>query len=146
MHWNQSTRIALLAALDMARREDGFVTVADIARRHGVSASHLAKVLRALARAGLAAASRGAAGGYRLARPAGQITLFDIVTLFEDRDRGGFRSRSDASLTDPATLALAGVFAEIEDTAFTTLRTVQLSTLIRPAAAGRRLRASGGRR
>ena len=51
----------------------------------GVPAPYLAKVLAALARAGVLSASRGARGGYRLARPAEAISLLEIVEPFEGK-------------------------------------------------------------
>jgi Rrf2 family transcriptional regulator, iron-sulfur cluster assembly transcription factor len=43
----------------------------------------LPRVLRELARAGLVEARTGRTGGYRLARPAGAITLFDVISAVE---------------------------------------------------------------
>jgi Rrf2 family protein len=55
----------------------------DLAKRIGVPADYLAKVLGQLARAGLLQASRGVKGGYRLARPASRIKLIEVVEPFE---------------------------------------------------------------
>jgi Rrf2 family protein len=55
----------------------------DLARRIGIPAHYLSKVLAALARAGVLTASRGAKGGYRLARPASRIRLAEVVGPFE---------------------------------------------------------------
>ena len=46
----------------------------------------LPRVLRDLARAGLVEARTGRTGGYRLARPAGTITLFDVIAAVEPED------------------------------------------------------------
>ena len=43
----------------------------------------VAKVLQQLVRAGIANASRGVGGGYRLARPATEVTVQDVIELFE---------------------------------------------------------------
>lgn len=51
----------------------------------GVPEPYLAKVLGALVRAGVLDATRGVGGGYRLARPAGEIALAEIVRPFEGR-------------------------------------------------------------
>ncbi|MFI5937687.1 RrF2 family transcriptional regulator [Actinoplanes sp. NPDC051494] len=55
------------------------VPAARLAELHDVSASYLAKQLQLLSRAGLVASVQGHAGGYRLTRPAEQITVLDIV-------------------------------------------------------------------
>lgn len=49
----------------------------------GVPAPYLAKQLQALSRAKLVITQRGAAGGYRLARDAGSISLWDITSALE---------------------------------------------------------------
>lgn len=43
----------------------------------------VAKVLKLLARAGLVTAVRGAGGGYRLARPASEISIADLVAAID---------------------------------------------------------------
>lgn len=56
---------------------------ARLAEYHEVPASYLAKNLQDLARAGLVESVRGPAGGYRLARPAAEITLLEIVEAID---------------------------------------------------------------
>lgn len=56
--------------------------------RELAEATHLpqpmvAKILKHLARAGLLRSRRGVAGGYRLARPAGRISVADVITALE---------------------------------------------------------------
>ena len=46
----------------------------------------LPRVLRDLARAGLVEARIGRTGGYRLARPSSEITLFDVIAAVEPED------------------------------------------------------------
>lgn len=55
----------------------------DLARQMGIPSHYLSKVLATLARAGVLKASRGAKGGYRLARPASRIKLAQVVGPFE---------------------------------------------------------------
>lgn len=56
-----------------------------LARYHGVPAPYMAKQLQALSKAGITQTSRGAHGGYRLAKPADQITLWDITAAVEGK-------------------------------------------------------------
>ncbi|HUW57815.1 MAG TPA: Rrf2 family transcriptional regulator [Planctomycetota bacterium] len=68
----------------LARRPtDGPTFIGDIARAQQVSVSFLAKIFQGLAKAGLVESQRGAAGGVSLGRPAGQISLRDIVEAVE---------------------------------------------------------------
>jgi Rrf2 family protein len=63
---------------------------AKLAEFHGVPAAYLAKHLQALGRAGIVESTQGPRGGYRLARPAKEITLLDIVVAVEG-DEPAFR-------------------------------------------------------
>ena len=47
------------------------------------SLATVAKLLKGLAHAGLVTATRGAAGGYRLARPAGMISVAEVVAAID---------------------------------------------------------------
>jgi len=53
-----------------------------------VPMSYLSKILAALTRAGILHAARGINGGYRLARPAAEVALVDIVELFDGPQQG----------------------------------------------------------
>jgi Rrf2 family protein len=54
-------------------------TIQEVAAAEGLSPEYAAKLLAALRRAGLVRSTRGAAGGYRLARPAAAISVWDAV-------------------------------------------------------------------
>lgn len=54
-----------------------------IARDTGVPMPTVAKVLNVLTREGLVTSHRGAAGGYTLSRPAGEITVAEIIQALE---------------------------------------------------------------
>jgi Rrf2 family protein len=56
-----------------------------IAELLGVSAAHLSKVLQRLEQSGLVEALRGPRGGFKLAKPAGGISLKDICEAVEGR-------------------------------------------------------------
>ena len=56
-----------------------------LARYHGVPTAYMAKQLQALSKAGIVQSSRGAHGGYRLAKLATEITLWDIFAAVEGR-------------------------------------------------------------
>jgi Rrf2 family protein len=56
---------------------------ARLAEYHGVPAHYLAKNLQAMARAGLVESVSGPKGGFRLTKPAGQITLLEVVEAID---------------------------------------------------------------
>jgi len=68
----------------------GVLAAAALAEFHGVSPSYLLKHLQALAGAGILESVPGPRGGYRLGRPAAQITLLDIMLAVEG-DEPAFR-------------------------------------------------------
>jgi len=59
------------------------LSASELAERAGLEAPTVAKVLKPLAQAGLVSGFRGANGGYRLARAAGDISLVEIVEAME---------------------------------------------------------------
>jgi len=61
------------------------VTVRDLAEFQGVSASFAAKLFTKLAEAGVVEAGEGLRGGYRLARPATDITVLEVADAIEGR-------------------------------------------------------------
>lgn len=54
-----------------------------LAEYHGVSETYLSKHLQALTRGGIIESVPGPRGGYRLARPATEITLLDVVEAID---------------------------------------------------------------
>jgi Rrf2 family protein len=71
-----------LLALSIADRETP-LKIAELARRTAVPQSVLEQVLPAMRSAGIVRSERGARGGYRLNKPAEEITLERIVRLFQ---------------------------------------------------------------
>jgi Rrf2 family protein len=65
--------------------EDAVVLRSDIARIRKIPSSFMAKILRNLVEAGLLRSTRGARGGFALARPAAEITLLEIMEAIEGK-------------------------------------------------------------
>lgn len=133
MKIQKSTTFALFAVLELARDPEGQMSTAEIATAYGISAHHLAKVMRQLVRAGLVQSVRGAGGGNRFAGKANRVTLYDVVALFEDN----LASEFDVAETGVGTgigRALQSVGDEIEDLTRATLQSITLATLLKHAA------------
>ena len=79
------SQYACLAMLQLAQDYSSGETapVRRIAERHGIPSTFLVQILHDLKRAGLAVSTRGASGGYRLSRAPSEITLADVVDVFE---------------------------------------------------------------
>ena len=71
--------LAELAGADVAR----VVSAAELAAATGISVPTVSKLLKLLGRADIVTSTRGAGGGYRLARPAEAISAADIIDALE---------------------------------------------------------------
>jgi Rrf2 family protein len=73
----------LMAALP----EDQALPAAKLAEYHELPPAYLAKHLQALTAAGITRSVPGPRGGYRLARPASEVSLLDVVLAVDGDDR-----------------------------------------------------------
>jgi Rrf2 family protein len=124
-----STRLAILAALELTSRENHQLSVADIGEKYGASSHHLAKVMHIMGRAGLVRAIRGAGGGYRFAGNPRRTTLLDVIQLFEDVSSVE-KDSTDADATSEGQ-ALQAVVNEIDAVARATLGSITIATMQR---------------
>ena len=76
---NFALRSLQLAAI----RHPGLTRVEEVARAHGLSHAHITKIVHELGKAGFVETVRGRNGGFRLARPADQISVGDIIRWTE---------------------------------------------------------------
>lgn len=78
-------RYAMVALSDLALQKPGeLVSLSDISKRQDISLPYLEQLFVKLRRAGLVESVRGPGGGYRLARPATDIRVFDIFSAVEE--------------------------------------------------------------
>jgi len=89
------TDYGTLLLAHLARCPDDVRSAADVAAETGVALPTVSKLLKSLARAGLVISTRGASGGYRLARPPGEISAAQIIDALE-----GPVSITECSATD----------------------------------------------
>jgi len=80
--WTDYTLRVLLHCAVMQHREKP-VTIGEIAERHGVSRSHLMKIVMTLSSMGWIESSRGRHGGIRLSLDPKQIRIGDVVRQTE---------------------------------------------------------------
>jgi Rrf2 family transcriptional regulator, iron-sulfur cluster assembly transcription factor len=82
-------RYAVMAMTDLATRDSTVsiadpVCLADIAERQQLSHAYLEQLFPKLRRAELVFSARGPGGGYRLARPASEIVIADIIAAVDE--------------------------------------------------------------
>lgn len=129
MKLQQNSMLALYSLFEFAADPLRHISAAEIADKYRVSPHHLAKVLAELARVGIVQSVRGVGGGYRFAGNARRLTLFDVISRFEDISSGSDERRDRT----PADHALAIVFSEIDEITKATLQSITLATLLRLA-------------
>src|SRR3982750_2325889 len=82
--FSQTTEYALRAAVFLAGQQTTeYRTARDIAEGMDMPVDYVSKVMQSLARAGLVVAQRGKLGGFCLTRPAGRISLLDVVNAVD---------------------------------------------------------------
>lgn len=89
MRLSTKGRYAVMAMTDLAAHEGqagvrGAVCLADIAERQQISLAYLEQLFSRLRRRGVVESMRGPGGGYRLARPAAETTIADIVRAVDE--------------------------------------------------------------
>jgi Rrf2 family iron-sulfur cluster assembly transcriptional regulator len=86
MRLSTKGRYAVTAMMDIALHEGiGPVTLADISQCQGISLSYLEQLFAKLRKGGLVEGVRGPGGGYRLARPAAEISVADIIESVDEK-------------------------------------------------------------
>jgi Rrf2 family protein len=74
----------LICALHLAKRaSEGPVTGRDLAARERLPGDYVEQILLRLRRAGVVTSTRGAHGGYVLARPASEVSIRDVIAASE---------------------------------------------------------------
>ena len=86
MRLSTKGRYAVMAMAYLASHETGGrpVSLADIAERQEISLSYLEQLFAKLRRGGLVGSVRGPGGGYRLARPADELRVADIIMAVDE--------------------------------------------------------------
>jgi Rrf2 family transcriptional regulator, iron-sulfur cluster assembly transcription factor len=85
--FSRQCEYALQAVVYLALKENGKrVSIKDLAKRLSIPYHFLGKIMQDLTRKGLLVSEKGPRGGFALAKPASEITLFDIVNAIDGSD------------------------------------------------------------
>jgi Rrf2 family transcriptional regulator, cysteine metabolism repressor len=99
---------ALSALVELHHHGDrGPVPIAELARRREIPVQFLEQLFATLRRAGVLRSQRGVKGGYSFARPAGDITVLELVELL-DGPVGAHATGVFADAAQAARAVLAG--------------------------------------
>jgi Rrf2 family nitric oxide-sensitive transcriptional repressor len=117
---------ALRVLIYLATRPEELCAISDISRAYDISQNHLMKVVSDLAGAGYVTSLRGRNGGIRLARPARDINVGDVVRHTEE----GFDLVDCASCVIAPACGLTGVLGEALSAFMTVLDGYTLADLV----------------
>lgn len=88
MHISAVEEYGLRCALQLASLEGGALLAASqIAEREGISVQYASKIMHLFRRAGLVSASRGMQGGFRLVKPAQEISVKMVFNALREEER-----------------------------------------------------------
>lgn len=85
--FSQTAEYALRAVIFLASEDGAARTTAQIAKATRVPTGYLSKVMQALVRARLTQSQRGLHGGFTLARPAEELTVYDVIQAVDPIQR-----------------------------------------------------------
>ena len=139
MRISAKTEYAAIAALELARCRGAAdpVRLRSISQGQRVPERFLVQILLQLKAAGIVTSTRGAAGGYRLARPPEEITLADIRAAIEGDADAAAPVSSTAAARSRAAATLAAAWDDAARAEADALRGVTLADLLercRPVA------------
>ena len=73
---------AILTLVELSRSGSG-ASARDLAERHGLSKAFVANILKELCQVGVVESQRGVHGGYRLAKPPGEISVRGLIAALD---------------------------------------------------------------
>ena len=124
---------AVLAGLPEGR----YLSTKALAEFHGLPKEYLSKALQSLSQAKLVESTLGPSGGYRLARPAAEVSFLDVVEAVEGKERSFVCSNIRANnpcrpegFCDTGPCAIARVMWEADAAWRAKLKGVSLASLI----------------
>ncbi len=131
MRLTQFSDYALRVLMYAGVHDDRLITIAELAEFHGISQHHLTKVVQHLANAGYLQSLRGRGGGLRLARPAQDISIGEVLRGTEEDFRlvECFDAATDACVLSPR-CRLARALHTAVDAFFAPLDALTLAELL----------------
>jgi Rrf2 family iron-sulfur cluster assembly transcriptional regulator len=131
MKLSTKSRYGTRLLLDLAIHDTkNFVQLKEISKRQGISLKYLEQIIIPLKKARLVESSRGATGGYRLAKPPDRISVGEIVALLEG---GKFLSRCEShpeSCERSESCSVRNIWKEATQAMYDKLNGVSLADLV----------------
>lgn len=87
MELTTKARYGVRIMADLARNKNDFVSITDISKRQDISCKYIEKIIAMLKKDRLVESTRGTNGGYRLSRPASEISVGEILRATGDNSK-----------------------------------------------------------
>lgn len=87
MKITSKSKNAIKLMIDLGLHDKSYVRLKDIANRQDISVKYLEQIVNSLQKNRLLLSSRGAQGGYKLARSVNDYTLGDIIRTVDGHDK-----------------------------------------------------------
>lgn len=124
-------RYAVMAMADLAGHADeGATPLSAVAERQSLPLSYLEQLFVPLRRAGLVESARGRSGGYRLAKPANEISVADVMDAVEEDTRFTRCSHNDPRCSVTAPCVTHGLWSALSDATGKFLSSVKLADVV----------------
>jgi Rrf2 family protein len=128
---NKQTDYAVRALAHMAANPGRFVPSSEIAESGGIPLLYLRRLQQVLIRQKLLTAREGAGGGVKLARPAGDIRVADIIELFQGKVQLSECMFRKKICPNRATCILRRRILGIENTVLKEFRKISIADLLK---------------
>ena len=133
MHISAKVDYAVRALLSLAADHSGAMSGGALATDQDLPVKFLAGILAELRRGGIVASQRGQEGGYRLARPATQISIADVIRVIDGPLTEVRGERPETTSYDGAATHLQDVWIAVR----ASLRSVLEATTLADVATGK---------
>ena len=132
MRLSAKTEYASIAVLELARQWTSGepVRIRSICEAHGVPSRFLVQILLQLKGSGMVTSTRGAAGGYQLARSPGEITLEDVFRVIEGPDELLTAITADLAGRSRTVNVLLDAWRQVARAETDTLRSITFADLV----------------
>lgn len=132
MKLSAKTEYACLAMLQLAAEHESGepVQIRRIADEHGIPSRFLVQILLQLKGASLVASTRGASGGYKLARSPHEISMAEVIEVMEGEER----PQTNAGKPTPLVGALLYLCRELSNVQHDRLDETTLADLVEQSA------------
>jgi Rrf2 family protein len=127
---------ALRAVAELAAAPPGHVTAERLATAQEIPLKFLENILLELRRAEIVASQRGAEGGYRLAKPAEEVSVADVIRAVEGPIATVRGARPEEVEYGGAATALRDVWIDLRASMRGVLEATSLADLVRRGGAG----------